>query len=180
MKFIYTAFLTILISCTTNKKSNVEIINNDQPKTIVDKTIHQYIVLKDAFIKEDVKSIDSAASLFIAYLNSCNATEISDTSLLETAYNCRNTSNNIIKNLIASNNIIEKRNQFKELTHPMQNLLKKYNYTTLYLQQCPMAKEYSKDEKVYWISNSDKIANPFFPKTMLRCGLLIDTLQKTK
>ncbi|HQE11916.1 MAG TPA: hypothetical protein PLQ78_04150 [Flavipsychrobacter sp.] len=47
-------------------------------------------------------------------------------------------------------------------------------HTGVYRQYCPMA---FNDKGAYWLSNEEKIMNPYFGKKMLTCGEVTDTLR---
>ena len=49
--------------------------------------------------------------------------------------------------------------------HPLEN--------EIYIQHCPMA---NNDKGADWISLEKEILNPFFGKTMLKCGFITDTI----
>ncbi len=65
--------------------------------------------------------------------------------------------------------IERQRECFMTLTNNMYELLKVFNTNSeiIYYQFCPMA---NKGKGAYWISDQSKIANPYFGKSMLRCG----------
>ncbi|HLG36033.1 MAG TPA: DUF3347 domain-containing protein [Bacteroidia bacterium] len=70
------------------------------------------------------------------------------------------------------------REHFAKLSLNMYKMLKGLNMNTinLYYQFCPMAND---GKGAYWLSEDEKIRNPYFGKRMMTCGSAKDTLKVT-
>ena len=80
---------------------------------------------------------------------------------------------------IASSEDVEKqRSQFDFLSQALINSVKVFGIgsKTLYVQHCPMAND---NEGADWLSNEEKIQNPYFGDKMMTCGLVQATIDET-
>lgn len=67
------------------------------------------------------------------------------------------------------NDFIALSNQIVDVVEGFSQLDKKY-----FVQQCPMA---NKNQGAIWLSDNQKIRNPYFGDVMLECGSVINTIQ---
>lgn len=181
---IYFIMASMVIGCTSTSNTNA---TKPIPTTPItnDNAVHaitnQYLVLKDAFITDSAALVDAALAQLI---QACNingdslakafATQKDDISKAASSINA------LAGSMLTVPSLKDKKVLFKDLTQPVTTLLKIYNPTTVYIQHCPMAEQYSKDANVYWVSRAADIQNPFYPITMLECGNITDTLQVVK
>jgi hypothetical protein len=185
-QFIAILFFTVLLMhCTPKsdvKKQQITKTTYLLLANSVDSLANQYLLLKDAFVSEDSTKINTATANLINQSNIDTVTLTKDNTKKSNLLFTYKEFNLIVTVLSNQSSIINKRKIFKDLTKPMQQILRSSNSNTMYIQHCPMAAEYSADENVYWISKdgADNIKNPFFPKTMLRCGNVTDTLSVVK
>ncbi len=182
MKIHFLAILFIFVACN-NKAPKTNASNSlpkESPVTKLDSLLLNYIVMKDGFIKEDTSVLQKTIANFIVSIENAKAENITDTFKKNIISKALQNLNPIVNKLNNAKSIEEKRKAFKDITKPLQQILAIQSYTTIYVQHCPMANEYSDDAKVYWISDNEKIYNPFYPKTMGRCGIVTDTIKKTK
>ncbi|HOX82526.1 MAG TPA: DUF3347 domain-containing protein, partial [Chryseolinea sp.] len=72
--------------------------------------------------------------------------------------------------------LADQRKAFSVLSTEMLSLIKTNTLTSgeLYLEYCPMA---NNNEGAYWLSNEKEIKNPYFGESMLKCGVVKDTIQ---
>ena len=72
--------------------------------------------------------------------------------------------------------IDHQREHFIILSKNMYELMKalNFNISDLYYQFCPMA---NNGKGAYWLSETEKIGNPYFGKQMLTCGSTKETLK---
>jgi membrane fusion protein, copper/silver efflux system len=160
--------MLLLIGC--KKKATV-------PGNPLDDVISNYLELKDGFIKLDTHQINNSVNKLIQPFEFPTTIQVGSKENVLTAMEEIQEVCKLIKNEAT---VEGKLNVFKDLTKPMELYLKNYNKAPYYVQHCPMAEKYSEDSSVYWISNEEKVLNPFFPKTMLQCGEVTDTIQKVK
>jgi hypothetical protein len=172
----------ILFSCNNTKTEAV--IKSPEVKpanNVVDKLVNEYLALKDAFISNDTTKINFATQAFVAATN-IDTTTLGDIIIADKA-TLQATTVNLKKNsLLLSKGVTvpEKLKVFSILTNDMKSIAKLTSSQNLYVQNCPMATEYSDNDSVFWISNQPKIRNPFYPRTMPSCGLVVDTLVQVK
>lgn len=134
-----------------------------------------YVALKEAFVASDVAKvkIESAATQ--------KAITGADMKLLTgAAHNDWMTYlgglNSGLKKIEASADIEEQRKAFVEVTDNLYKSIKAFGLggTTAYYEFCPMAFD---NQGAYWLSNEEKIRNPYFGDKMLTCGNVQETLK---
>lgn len=77
----------------------------------------------------------------------------------------------------SASGIEAQREQFPALTNGMYRAIKAFGLggaTTAYYEFCPMA---FNDKGAYWLSDNEKIRNPYFGDKMLTCGSVEEKLQ---
>ncbi|MGI4897944.1 MAG: DUF3347 domain-containing protein [Janthinobacterium lividum] len=75
------------------------------------------------------------------------------------------------KHINESKSIDHQREHFASLSDDMYALLKSFkSHPTLYLQYCPMKKQ-------YWLNASSEIQNPYYGKQMLDCGKVTEIIK---
>jgi Cu(I)/Ag(I) efflux system membrane fusion protein len=79
------------------------------------------------------------------------------------------------KKIGESEDIEEQRKQFDFLSQALIKSLKVFGVEgdTFYVQHCPMAND---NDGAAWLSNHEKILNPYFGEKMLTCGTVQDTI----
>jgi hypothetical protein len=178
MRFLTTLFLLCsLFSCTTTKKEE----KPEAPTNTVDKVIGDYLTLKNAFFSNDSTTIAKATTVLLQSLkidtsNLGTPPVTNKTALLQSTTKLLATLDSLSK----GTTIKEKLMVFKNMTNTVKEIGTLSSTQNLYVQHCPMAEDYSADAKVYWISNTEKIQNPFYPRKMPTCGVVVDTIAQTK
>lgn len=134
----------------------------------------QYIVLKDALIKEDAKTATVASSMMLKKVT------LIDMKLLkgEAHTTWMQLSKELKKHTIAFNSTTEietQRNHFKPLSSSLIMIIEKFGINQkVYSQFCPMA---DNNTGGYWLSLEDKVVNPYFGNAMLTCGEVTKTIK---
>ncbi|PHQ28189.1 DUF3347 domain-containing protein [Leeuwenhoekiella nanhaiensis] len=125
---------------------------NEQVAQVYD----DYNLLKVALVNTDAEAAKAAASKM---LESIKALEGDTADLLVTA-----------QDIAAATDVNIQRARFEELTAEVKSLVEA-NITSgsLYYQYCPMAFD---GKGAYWISNEEKVYNPYFGDVMLNCGTI--------
>jgi len=144
-------------------------INEDvkrEEKIEIIRVIRKYLVLKETL--ENDKS--NYSELADDILKQIRATKESNLKGKNFQY-WNNKKKNIVSSLKLIKNVedIEKARKLFEVLSRDISLLAKYFgpfKEDLFIQFCPMAG----DKGAYWLSNSDKIRNPYFGESMLGCG----------
>lgn len=129
--------------------------------------VSSYIKLKNAFVNDKAKLASLEAKKFLKSLD-----KVEMKLLKGDAHMYWMTQKNNIQlsgeKIANSNDINEQRNQFISVSNAMINSVKAFGTTkVVYEQFCPMADE---GNGAYWLSNSNKILNPYFGLSMLNCG----------
>lgn len=154
----------------TNDRVEVDSKFQGQLKAVFD----AYITLKDALIKDDVKTSTEASSTLLKNL------ALVDMKLLKgDAHNSWMQLSKELKtsatSLNSSADIKMQRDHFKPLSSSLIMAIEKFGINTeVYSQFCPMA---DSNTGGYWLSLEDKVLNPYFGDAMLRCGEVIKTIK---
>jgi membrane fusion protein, copper/silver efflux system len=143
--------------------------------TAIDTLINSYMQLKDAFISDNVEKVKAATAIFISHSMPQGGQLAGIQMKSETMFTgiCKDL-NQRLQNLAAAKDIAGKRRVFKDLLDPMRKIIATQSSVSVFEQHCPMA--YS-DSGANWLSYETAIQNPFLPRTMLKCGLVQDTLK---
>lgn len=129
--------------------------------------IGQYLRIKDALVATDAEEAANAAkNLKNILLNEKNI-----------LVDLRNL-NLIIEEIINNKEIKDKRISFYELSKYLVKALKNKSIETnqdqdIYIQFCPMAMN---NKGAIWLSTDYHILNPYYGETMLKCGVVRDTI----
>lgn len=136
-----------IISISAQKTSNVNIT----------KLYNQYIEIKNALASDKSDETSKAALAFIKTAGTIDVKLISEgniTSLRKDA-----------TAIAEARNIQKQRDSFFNLSDNMIEIAKKFKLSdkSVYVQYCPMAEG-------SWLSNENKIVNPYYGSKMLSCG----------
>ncbi|MDO3693325.1 DUF3347 domain-containing protein [Wenyingzhuangia sp. chi5] len=123
-----------------------------------------YLLLKNSLIISDSLSVKKNASQLKESLGKFKFKKLKLAQMNE-AVKIRREIIELATELIDTGNINKQRNIFQTLSSKFWQIADKLKAknVTLYLQVCPMT-------NAKWVSDSDKIENPFYPKNMLTCG----------
>ena len=169
------------------KQAPVAVKKHSEPfNTSIDNLMNSYFLMKDAFVSADIANAKKHATTFMNLLESIPLDELKkdDTLIVATAKaNLEDIKTNV-QALLAQTDITMMRQDFRtisDMLYPGFFMTINYEGPALYLQNCPMAFDGDKDAN--WISNSDKVINPYLgnnhPKykaTMLNCGEVKDSI----
>lgn len=136
-------------------------------KVQLNELLSTYYNLKDAFVNDKADLANSEAK------NLLKSLEKVEMKLLKgDAHMYWMTQKNNIQlsgeKIANSNDINEQRNQFISISNAMINSVKAFGVKNVsYEQYCPMADD---NNGAYWLSESNKVLNPYFGSSMLNCG----------
>ena len=141
------------------------------------KLTSNYLQMKDAFVEDDTVGIRAGATAL--------QRELVDTSVDSLAADQREKwlqtkekMDQLAEAISTTDaNIAQQREHFYELSQLLVEAVKTYHLPEgekLYRQYCPMAFD---NEGAYWLSDKEKIRNPYFGDQMLECGRVEETLQ---
>ncbi len=173
MKLIYIATLIIVVtSCTHKANTATDTTTLTTPLKIeyavatnkADSIANAYLMLKDAFVSDSLPLVDAANTNLVITIGTTIVTQ--QVMLLQQAVQ-----------LAAATTLKDKRFVFKDMAKPLQQIISGTTTTKLYVQHCPMAYN---NKGAYWVSNVAEIKNPYYPKQMLDCGEVTDSLAIAK
>lgn len=134
-----------------------------------------YVALKEAFVASDPAKVKTEASATLKSLAGA------DMKLLTgAAHNDWMTYlgglEGALKKIEGSADIEEQRKLFVDVTDGLYKSIKAFGLggATAYYEFCPMAFD---NQGAYWLSNEEKIRNPYFGDKMLTCGNVQEKLQ---
>ena len=163
--------LGFFFSCQSPVDSSEQIEINESElviKNLYDNDlIGQYLRIKDALVATNAEEAANAAKSMKNIL--LNENDIS--------VHLRNL-NLIIEEIINNNEIKDKRISFYELSKYLVKALKNKSIETnqgrdIYIQFCPMAMN---NKGAIWLSTDYNVLNPYYGETMLKCGVVKDTI----
>jgi Cu(I)/Ag(I) efflux system membrane fusion protein len=148
------------------KKERLEVPSSFQND--LQTVFNDYIKLKDAFVKDESMNVIVESKRLLDNLSKVNMKQLID----EKSHNYWMTLSKEIKTtamaISKTSNIKEQRNHFKHLSTYMINAIQVFGINKkVFVEFCPMA---NKNKGAYWISEEEKVINPYFGKEMLTCG----------
>ena len=150
-----------------------------------DQLLGSYYNLKDAFVEHDTARINSTSARLAADAGSLQLDQLkpdSSGAVKATALDYATTLKGAAADIAGQRDLQKKQRQFQTISDALYELARtvKYDRQKIYHQHCPMA---FNDEGAYWISNSNRIVNPYMGKkhptyrsAMLGCGDIPDSL----
>lgn len=127
-----------------------------------------YLIMKDAFIASDPKIVARSAEAIEKSLGKANIKLLS-----EEAHNkwmiLEDSLREYIRKIKNSSDIEIQRADFATFNQVLYSMVKSFQLENIsvYYQFCPMALE---GKGAFWFSDTEKVLNPYFGKTMLTCG----------
>jgi hypothetical protein len=134
-----------------------------------------YVSLKDAFVSSDPQKVKSEANATSLAVN-----KVDMKLLTGAAHNDWMTfvapMETSLKEIAGSPDIEVQRKEFSVLSDNLYKSIKAFGLggKQAFYDYCPMAFE---NEGAYWLSDNDKIQNPYFGDQMLNCGEVREKLQ---
>ena len=166
--------LVVFFSCQSTEVSSeqTEINESELPiKSSYDNDlIGQYLRIKNALVATDAEEAANAAKNLKDILsNEKNSLVLSHDS---------DNMNFIIEEIINNKDIESKRVSFYELSESLAKAVKNKSIETkegqdIYIQFCPMAMN---NKGAIWLSAEYNVLNPYYGETMLKCGVVRDTI----
>lgn len=170
LKLIAVAAIVALSACNEKKENNETGSSETQTETSATKKEHEgvfkeYIELKDALVKTDAAEAKSEASELAGELAKLPESNADAQTVL-----------NHSKHIASTDNIDEQRKAFAALSESFISLAKSgaVGKNEFYIQYCPMALD---NKGAEWISDEEKIRNPYFGDEMMSCGEVKETVK---
>ena len=158
------------IKSSNSPKIKVDMNFTMQLNTVFD----QYIILKNAFVKRDIKETKQAAQKVQQTLAKVDMKLLTGDAHMQWM-DILGKMNSQINQMASSRTLEEQRIAFAGFNEQFYNGIKTFGLMgkTVYYQFCPMA---NKNKGAYWISESKTIRNPYFGAEMMDCGETKETL----
>jgi hypothetical protein len=154
-----------------------------KPQFEVDKTFQQqlaavfnsYISLKEAFVSSDDDKVRTEATSVQNQLSKADMKLLSGAAHNDWMHYLEGLESSL-KEIQTNKDIEVQRKAFSKLSDNLYKSIKAFGLdgTTAYYEFCPMA---FNDEGAYWLSDQEKIRNPYFGDQMLTCGVVKEKLQ---
>ncbi|MBS1689794.1 MAG: DUF3347 domain-containing protein [Bacteroidetes bacterium] len=197
MRHLYLIFFVAslsIISCNSNTNNNTKNTSDTSAAKAIPATaptsklneagtqklttmLADYYGLKNAMLSLDATKADSFAKKLNASTADMQAYAAKDTASRQISPYL-DSMNTGLQQIAAIKDPSCKRQQvpFSKVSDQLFAILKKTELrnANIYLQHCPMALE---EKGAHWLSNETEIKNPYFPKTMIDCGDLEDSLK---
>lgn len=153
-----------------------------KPQFEVDKTFQQqlaavfnsYISLKEAFVSSDDDKVRTEAATVQSQLSKTDMKLLSGAAHNDWMHYLEGLEASL-KEIQTNKDIEVQRRAFSKLSDNLYKSIKAFGLdgTTAYYEFCPMA---FNDEGAYWLSDQEKIRNPYFGDQMLTCGVVKEKL----
>ncbi|QNM85865.1 efflux RND transporter periplasmic adaptor subunit [Polaribacter pectinis] len=156
----------------TNKKDHSKMDERIKVSKIFQNQIeivfNSYIKLKDELVNEDANNAMLTSKIILENISKVDMKQLKDK-------NAHNHWMTIEKEIKASANSISKssdikvqRDHFKHLSSHLINTIKLFGINKkVFVEFCPMA---NNNKGAYWLSNEEKVINPYYGQAMISCG----------
>ena len=134
-----------------------------------------YVDLKEAFVDSNAEKVQEEASLAEERLEDVNMKLLSGAAHNDWM-NYLTPIQNSLEQMQTSEDIETQRKAFSSLSENLYKSVKAFGLggKEAYYEYCPMA---FNNQGAYWLSNEQKIRNPYFGEKMLTCGEVKEKLQ---
>lgn len=164
------AFVFIVSNANAGTTNGMKVSSTTVQKTsIIDEIVSNYLVLKNALIKDDAKGAANAGKAIIAAMAKIDMKSLSASQMkgyMDVADDLKENAKHIEEN---AGKIAHQREHFVMLSKDVNDLLKTFGNSgpKLYQDFCPMA---NGGKGAMWISETKAIQNPYYGKAMMTCG----------
>jgi Cu(I)/Ag(I) efflux system membrane fusion protein len=149
-----------------NKGGRLEVSKEFQQQ--LKEVLNEYIVLKDALVKEESNNIISQSEKIEALLSKVDMKLLENKEAQIFWMSLEKQLRVVVSSILKTTAIKEQRNHFKQISASLIEALQVFGVNEkVFIAFCPMA---DGDKGAYWISKEKKIINPYFGNTMLTCG----------
>ncbi|MBC8265812.1 MAG: efflux RND transporter periplasmic adaptor subunit [Flavobacteriales bacterium] len=157
------------------EKEIVKIAINAKSKQTLSPIFDDYFSLKNALSSDNFEQSEEIVLALLKTLNKVNMSVFTGESHNVWMQFSKQTTT-ILKQMKKSENIKKQRTHFIKLSKEFIVLIQTFGAVdkTIYQQFCPMA---NNNKGADWLSNSKEIKNPYFGKSMLKCGEIKQTIK---
>jgi Cu(I)/Ag(I) efflux system membrane fusion protein len=130
--------------------------------------LNEYIVLKDAFVKEESNNIISQSEKIGALLTKVDMKLLENKEAQIFWMSLEKQLRVGVSSILKTTAIKGQRNHFKQISASLIEALQVFGINEkVFIAFCPMA---DGDKGAYWLSREEKVINPYFGNKMLTCG----------
>jgi Cu(I)/Ag(I) efflux system membrane fusion protein len=130
--------------------------------------LNEYIVLKDAFVKEESNNIISQSEKIGALLTKVDMKLLENKEAQIFWMSLEKQLRVGVSSILKTTAIKGQRNHFKQVSASLIEALQVFGVNEkVFIAFCPMA---DGDKGAYWLSREEKVINPYFGNKMLTCG----------
>ena len=149
-----------------NESSSKSVETNPTFKAQLTKVYENYVDMKNAFVATDAQKVSQEAQKVESAIQSVNMELLKGDAHIAWM-NQLKTLNSETKIIAASSDIEAQRQEFSKFNEAFYKSLKMFGLEndTAYYQFCPMF-----NNGAYWISETEKIRNPYYGEKMMDCG----------
>ena len=161
----------MLTSCESGDRSGAASSSSDALNGIFE----QYLAVKDALVNLNAQDVSSEARELAEQLNDVDTGELTGDKQGQWAqYSDKLKAASL--QLAQSSELEQQKQDFVNLTAVMEEGIRNFGLKgkTVYKQHCPMAFE---DKGASWLSDEEKIRNPYEAETMIGCGSVQEKLE---
>ena len=146
----------------------------DKFKEQLEMLLSLYYVVKDGFVNDDLKLAIRESAHLLETLTTIDMSMIQGNAHMFWMEKMKSVKTAITQ-LTETTDITDARIIFGALSRNMIEISKAFGLEklTTFVQYCPMAFD---NKGAYWLSDTDKIRNPFFGSQMLKCGSIEDKI----
>lgn len=137
--------------------------------------ITAYISLKNAFFKNNKKTVDQAGNIMLEQVESI-AAETNNQKAKEAIQQHKQLLEDKLKEMLHIQELEEKRSYFSHLSEIIYCMIKSFDLKKsqeFFAAYCPMALD---NKGAYWVTETKKIRNPYFGDKMPECGKIEEPL----
>lgn len=151
------------LAATSHTFENV----NQQTADMMKSLFGHYVHLKNALVNADAKEAKAGANAMLDVITGFDSSALPPEQY--TVYNSHITAvREDITHIAGSDDLEHQREHLVTLSDHMYKLVKAFGAgKEVYYSYCPMAND---DKGAYWLSESEKIRNPYFGDKMMSCG----------
>jgi Cu(I)/Ag(I) efflux system membrane fusion protein len=137
-------------------------------------TFKNYLTLKNAFVKSDTSLINAATNQLLVSLENPDTAGIGED--YHIWFSSKEKINKLLTAIKESKNLAVQKEKFNSLSDCLFDLLSHYGIPgiSVYQNHCPMALD---NRGANWLSDKEKIENPYFGDEMLDCGAVVKVLK---
>ncbi len=166
--------ITLIIALATISIVQTSFAQTDS-KQVLNDILTAYLNLKNSFVADNTESARAAAKQIFNAIDNMPIKDLPDNQhKIWMKYSDK--IHYDAEHIKSPVDIDHQREHFITLSKNMYELMKalNFNISDLYYQFCPMA---NNGKGAYWLSETEKIGNPYFGKQMLTCGSTKETLK---